>query len=54
MLIRPWIIQAALSLGRIAFGYQCQTIATLATDLVARFELSYAQLGSLIGAYMLR
>jgi len=53
MQMRPWIILAALSLGRIAFGYQFQTIATLATDLVARFGLSYARLGSLIGAYML-
>jgi MFS family permease len=53
MRIRPWIILAALSLGRIAFGYQFQTVATSATDLIARFGLSYAQIGSLIGAYML-
>ncbi len=50
---RPWIILAALSLARMAFGYQFQTVATLATDLMRRFGLSYAQLGSLIGAYML-
>ena len=53
MQLRPWFILAALSLARIAFGYQFQTIATLATDLVPRFGLSYAQLGSLIGSYML-
>lgn len=53
MQLRPWIILTALALGRIAFGYQFQTIATLATDLIARFDLTYAQLGSLIGAYML-
>jgi MFS family permease len=53
MQLRPWIILAALALARIAFGYQFQTIATLATDLVQRFDLSYAQLGSLIGSYML-
>lgn len=53
MPIRPWVILAALLLGRIAFGYQFQTIATLATTLVTRFGLSYAQLGSLIGTYML-
>lgn len=53
MQLRPWIILAALALGRVAFGYQFQTIATLATDLVPRFGLSYAQLGSLIGSYML-
>jgi MFS family permease len=53
MQLRPWIILAALTLARVAFGYQFQTIATLATDLVPRFGLSYAQLGSLIGSYML-
>jgi MFS family permease len=53
MLLRPWIILAALSLARIAFGYQFQTVATIATELVGRFELSYAQLGGLIGAYNL-
>ena len=53
MQLRPWIILAALALARIAFGYQFQTIATLATELVHRFGLSYAQLGSLIGTYML-
>jgi MFS family permease len=53
MQLRPWIILAALALARIAFGYQFQTVATLATDLVRRFGLTYAQLGSLIGAYML-
>ncbi|MDR3533283.1 MAG: MFS transporter [Rhodopila sp.] len=53
MQLRPWIILAALALARIAFGYQFQTVATLATDLVGRFGLTYAQLGNLIGAYML-
>ena len=53
MQLRPWIILAALALARIAFGYQSQTVATLATDLVGRFGLSYTQLGSLIGAYSL-
>lgn len=53
MQLRPWIILASLALARIAFGYQFQTIASLGTDLVRRFGLSYAQLGSLIGAYML-
>ncbi|HEY4171849.1 MAG TPA: MFS transporter [Rhodopila sp.] len=53
MQLRPWIILSALALARIAFGYQFQTVATLATELVRRFGLNYAQLGSLIGAYML-
>lgn len=34
MQLRSGIILAALALARIAFGYQFQTIATLATDLV--------------------
>jgi MFS family permease len=53
MTLRAWLILFALTMGRIGFGYQFQAIATLATDLVPRFGLSYAQLGSLIGAYML-
>jgi MFS family permease len=53
MQLRPWIILAALALARISFGYQFQTVATLATGIVQQFGLSYAQLGSLIGAYML-
>jgi len=53
MTLRAWFILTALTIGRIAFGYQFQSIATLATDLVPRFGMTYAQLGSLIGAYML-
>ncbi len=53
MTLRAWIILLALTMGRIGFGYQFQSIATLATDLVPRFALTYAQLGSLIGTYML-
>jgi len=50
---RPWLILAALALARIGFGYQFQTIATLGPDLVRRFHLDYATLGTLIGAFML-
>ena len=53
MQLRPWIILAALAFARIAFGYQFQTVASLGTELVQRFGLSYTQLGSLIGSYML-
>ena len=53
MLLRPWIILAALALSRVAFGYQFQSVASVAPDLVARFGLSYARLGSLIGVYNL-
>lgn len=53
MRLRPSIILTALACARIAFGYQFQTVATLATDLSSRFGLSYAQLGALIGSYMI-
>jgi MFS family permease len=51
MELRPWIILTAMALGRVAFGYQFQTVATLTPGLMGRFDLSYAQIGSLIGAY---
>jgi MFS family permease len=47
------MILTALALGRVAFGYQFQTVATLTTDLVGRFGLNYARIGSLIGTYNL-
>ena len=47
------LILAALTLGRIAFGYQFQTVATLGPTLVPLFHLTYAEFGALIGAYML-
>ncbi|MBN8875389.1 MAG: MFS transporter [Rhodospirillales bacterium] len=51
--MRAWSILGAMALARIGFGYQFQTVATLAPDLVPRFNLTYAALGTLIGAYML-
>lgn len=51
--MRPWMILAALALARAGFGYQFQTVATLGPDLVPLFHLTYADLGKLIGAYML-
>jgi MFS family permease len=53
MQLRSWAILAALAIGRAGFGYQYQSIAALATTIVPRYSLTYAQLGSLIGAYML-
>lgn len=52
MPLRSIVILIALTSARIAFGYQFQTIGALATDLVARFGLTYTQLGTLIGTYM--
>lgn len=53
MRLRPLIILTALACARVAFGYQFQTIATLATELGDQFALTYTQLGALIGAYMI-
>jgi MFS family permease len=49
--VRPWFILAALALGRIGFGYQFQTVASLGPGLIARFNLSYIAFGALIGAF---
>ena len=49
---RNWVFVAALVFGRMAFGFQFQTVATLGPELMAAFGLSFASLGSLIGAYM--
>lgn len=43
---------AALALGRVAFGFQFQTLASLGPELVRQFGLDYAALGGLIGLYM--
>ena len=49
---RRWILVAAVSLARVAFGFQFQTLASLGPELLARFGLGYASLGGLIGLYM--
>ncbi len=48
-----WGILLAIAFARFAFGYQLQTVASLGPDLTAAFHLSFAALGSLVGAYML-
>lgn len=53
MSARRWVILAAVALARIGFGYQYQTVATLGPDLMRLFDLDYATLGTLIGAFML-
>jgi MFS family permease len=50
--VRPWAILAALTLGRVAVGYQLQTVATLEQTLTSLFHLSYTEYGVLLGAYM--
>jgi predicted MFS family arabinose efflux permease len=50
--LRGWVILAAVVLARIGFGYQFQTVASLGPEIMQRFHLDYAGLGSLVGAYM--
>ncbi len=49
---RRWGLVAAVSLSRVAFGYQFQSLASLGPELLERFGLGYAELGGLIGLYM--
>lgn len=50
---RRWLILALLCLVRTAIAFQFQSVAALAPDLVARLDIDYARLGTLIGLYML-
>ncbi len=47
-----WGVVAAISLARLAFGFQFQALASIGPELVAEFHLDYATLGTLIGLYM--
>ncbi len=49
---RRWILVAAVSLARVAYGYQFQTLASMGPELLDRFGLGYASLGGLIGLYL--
>ncbi len=49
---RAWLILASLSLARITFGYQYQTVASLAPQLIERYGLDYTGLGTLIGVFV--
>ena len=42
----------AITLSRIAFGYQVQTVASIGPELIAAFGISLAVLGTLIGLYL--
>jgi MFS family permease len=43
---------ATLALTRVTFGFQLQTVATLAPDMMVALALDFATLGGLIGAYL--
>ena len=49
---RAWAILVSLTLGRVAFGYQLQTVAAFEQTLTSLFHLSYTDYGVLLGAYM--
>lgn len=48
-----WLILAVLCLARTSMGFQFQSIASVSADLVREMGLSYAEIGTLIGLYML-
>ena len=47
-----WRILGVLFLARVGRGLQFQTVASVGDDLVVAFELSYADIGVLIGLFM--
>ena len=48
-----WIMLLILFLVRLSMGFQFQSVATTSTHLVDEFGLSYAELGTLIGLFLL-
>jgi MFS family permease len=48
-----WATVAVISLARIGFGYQAQTVASLGPELRAAFDIEFAVLGTLMGLYLL-
>jgi Major Facilitator Superfamily len=53
MLNSRWTVLGVLFLARTAMGFQFQSVASTAPDLIADFGLNYAQIGTLIGFYSL-
>ena len=53
MPINRWTILGVLSIARIAMGFQFQSIASVSQSLVDDMGISYGQIGTLIGLYML-
>ena len=48
-----WLILGVLCLARTTMGFQFQSIASVSGDLVREMGFSYAEIGTLIGLYML-
>src|SRR3989442_11409197 len=52
-LTNRWVALAIVFVTRTSMGYQFQSIASVGPLLMADLELSWAQVGTLIGLYML-
>jgi predicted MFS family arabinose efflux permease len=50
---KRWLILAVLFLARTAMGFQFQAVGALSSFVVTDFRIDYAQLGLLIGLYLL-
>lgn len=48
-----WVILAVLFIGRVGLGFQFQTLGSVSEHLVDIFFFSYAEIGMLIGAFLL-
>ncbi len=53
MLRNRWFILAVLFVARVTMGFQFQTVGSLSAQLVDGLSIDYAELGTLIGFYML-
>src|SRR5690349_1669138 len=53
MIERRWWILAVLFVARVALGFQFQNVGSLAPFLVRDLGLDYAQIGILVGAFIL-
>src|SRR3978361_166169 len=50
---RRWIVLAVLFLARAATGFQFQSVGSAASAMTRDLGMDYAQLGVLLGAYLL-
>ena len=53
MLESRWLILAVLFIARFALGYQFQSAGSVAPFLIKQLDIDYAEVGLLIGAFML-
>ena len=53
MLENRWFVLTSLFIARFALGFQFQSAGSVATFLIRDFGVDYAQIGTLVGLYML-